>query len=70
MRSSGFGIIKSNPFIGKKAKNIIAMIVKKQIEQHIEFLLREINHKQEYYDAKIRQLLIEDLQWLEDNAAV
>jgi len=63
-------MIKNNPHISQKAKNMIAMIVKKQIEQHVEFLLKQINHQQKYYDAKIKQLLIEDLQWLENNAAV
>ena len=61
-------MIESNPHISEKAKETIKKIVKKQIEQHIDFLIKQINHKQKYYDAKVKILLIEDLQWLELNA--
>lgn len=61
-------MIENNPHISQKAKETIKKIVKKQIEQHIDFLIKQINQKQKYYDAKVKILLIEDLQWLELNA--
>jgi hypothetical protein len=61
-------MIQNNPHISKKAKETIKKIVREQIENHIEFLIRQINHKQKYYDTKVKALLIEDLQWLELNA--
>jgi hypothetical protein len=61
-------MIRKNPYISKKAKSIIEKIVREQIENHIDFLIRQINHNSNKYDVKIRGLLIEDLQWLEANA--
>ncbi len=61
-------MIENNPHISQKAKNIIKAIVRKQIKEHVEFLIKQINHKQKFYNAKNKLLLIEDLQWLGNNA--
>ena len=61
-------MIENNQYISQKAKSIIRDIVRKQIGEHVEFLIKQVNHQQRFYDAETKQLLIEDFEWLGNNA--
>ncbi len=60
-------MIRTNPFLKKKTKNLLIMLIEREIDRQIDFMIRRVEKDKKNYDLVIKNIIIEDLRWIKNN---
>ncbi|MFZ2976089.1 MAG: hypothetical protein WA055_05690 [Candidatus Moraniibacteriota bacterium] len=60
-------MIKINPFLNKKTKNLLIILIEREIDRQIDAMIRRIQKDKKNYDLAIKNIIIEDLRWIKNS---
>lgn len=60
-------MIKLNPFLNKKMKNLLITFIERDIDQQFDFMIKGISQDKNSYDLTIKKVIIADLNWIKNN---
>ncbi|MFA6159593.1 MAG: hypothetical protein WC678_00695 [Parcubacteria group bacterium] len=60
-------IIKHNPFLNKKTRNLLITLIKNEIDRQFDSMIKRIGRDKKNYDLATKNIIIEDLKWIKNN---
>ena len=60
-------MIKNNPFLHKKTRNLLIKLIENEIDRQFDFMIKRISQDKKNYALTIKNIIVEDLKWIKNN---